>query len=117
MATGTGLPQPNTGGPVLAQAPGGVSGDALFNAASWNQIAASGEKLAGAAGDFLKVSEHKAQVGYLADQDVEIQRKQIELRNEHAYDPQKFDNAWQAYSQGKLSEAAPWAVPHIRSSL
>lgn len=117
MATGTGLPQVSGGGPVLAQAPSGASGDALFNAASWNQIAAAGDKLAGSAGDYLKVSEHKAQVGYLADQDVEIQRKQIELRNQHAYDPQAFDNAWQAYSDGKLAGAAPWAVPHIRSSL
>lgn len=117
MATGTGLPQVSSGGPVLAQGPGSVSADALFNAASWNQIAAAGEKLAGAAGDYLKVSEHKAQVGYLADQDVEIQRKQIELRNEHAYDPAKFDNAWQAYSDGKLAGAEPWAVPHIRASL
>ncbi len=117
MATGTGLPTVANGAPVLAQAPGGVSGSALFDADSWNKIAASGDQLAKAGADMLKVSEHKAQVGYLADQDVEIQRKQIELRNEHAFEPKKFDAAWQGYSDGKLGEAAPWAVPQIRAKL
>src|SRR5437763_1720265 len=114
MATGTGLPVPN-GAPVLTQAPGGVSGDALFNADSWSRIAASGAKLADSAFDVLKVSEHKAQVGYLADQDVQIQRKQIELRDQYAYDPKGFDTAWSGYRDGKLSEAAPWAVDHVRA--
>jgi hypothetical protein len=116
MATGTGLPIPSSA-PVLTQAPGGVSGDALFNADSWNKIAASGAKLADSAGDYLKVSEHKAQVGYLADQDVQIQRKQIELRDQYAYDPKGFDTAWSGYRDGKLSEAAPWAVDHVRARL
>lgn len=117
MATGTGLPTVNSGGPVLAQAPGGVSGDALFNAQSWNQIAASGEKLAKAGGDYLKVSEHKAQVGYLSDQDVEIQRKQIEYRNIHANDPAGFDASWSGYAEGKLAAVEPWAVNHVRATL
>jgi hypothetical protein len=117
MATGTGLPTVANGAPVLAQAPGGVSGSALFDAESWSKIASSGEQLAKAGADMLKVSEHKAQVGYLADQDVEIQRKQIELRNLHANDPKAFDAAWQGYAEGKLSEAAPWAVPQVRSKL
>jgi hypothetical protein len=76
-----------------------------------------GRKLAKAGGDYLKVAEHKAQVGYLADQDVEIQRKQIELRNEHANDPAKFDAAWTGYAEGKLAGAEPWAVNHIRATL
>jgi hypothetical protein len=117
MAVGTGLPTVANGAPVLAQAPGGVSGSALFDAESWSKIAASGEHLAKASGDYLKISEHKAQVGYLAEQDVEIQRKQIELRNQHANDPKAFDAAWQGVTEGKLSEAAPWAVPQIRAKL
>jgi hypothetical protein len=116
MATGTGLPTLN-GAPVLAQAPGGVSGDALFNANSWSQIAQSGEKLAKAGGDYLKVAEHKAQVGYLADQDVEIQRKQIELRNQFANDPKGFDAEWSGYAEGKLAEVQPYAVNHVRAKL
>jgi hypothetical protein len=116
MATGTGLPSLN-GAPVLAQAPGGVSGDSLFNANSWSQIAQSGERLAKAGGDYLKVAEHKAQVGYLAEQDVEIQRKQIELRNQFANDPQKFDAEWSGYSEGKLAAVQPWAVNHVRAKL
>lgn len=116
MAVGSGLPTLN-GAPVLAQAPGGVSGSALFDAESWNKIASSGKSLADMGADALKVSEHKAQVGYLADQDVEIQRKQIELRNQFANDPKGFDTEWQGYAEGKLSEAAPWAVPQIRAKL
>lgn len=117
MATGTGLPAVANGAPVLAQAAGGASGDALFNAASWNHIAASGEQLAKSAGDYLKVSEHKAQVGYLADQDVEIQRKQIEMRNQFANDPKGFDAAWNGYAEGKLGSTEPWAVNHVRAKL
>ncbi|MCK1585492.1 hypothetical protein IVB03_39550 [Bradyrhizobium sp. 168] len=116
MAIGTGLPVPkdNT---VLTQAPGGVSGAQLFDADSWSRIAAAGSKLADSATDYLKVSEHKAQVGYLADQDVEITRKQIELRDKHAFNPGGFDAEWNGYAEGKLSEAAPWAVPQIRVKL
>jgi hypothetical protein len=117
MATGTGLPTVANGAPVLAQAPGGVSGDALYNAQSWNQVAAAGEKLAKAGGDYLKVSEHKAQVGYLSDQDVEIQRKQIEYRNIHANNPAGFDAAWSGYADGKLAAVEPWAVNHVRATL
>lgn len=117
MASGTGLPGVNSGGPVLAQAPGGTSADALFNADSWNKIAAAGAQLEKSSGDYLKVTEHKAQVGYLADQDVDIQRKQIELRNEHANDPQAFDAAWTGYRDGKLAGVAPWAVDHVRATL
>jgi hypothetical protein len=119
MATGTGLAgrqqqrRPGAGAGGRA----GVSGDALFNADSWSRIAAAGESLAKAGGDYLKVAEHKAQVGYLSDQDVEIQRKQIELRNEHANDPAKFDAAWTGYAEGKLAGAEPWAVNHIRATL
>lgn len=116
MAVGTGLPVPkdNT---VLTQAPGGVSGAQLYDADSWSRIAAAGSKLADSATDYLKVSEHKAQVGYLADQDVEITRKQIELRDKHAFNPGGFDAEWNGYAEGKLSEAAPWAVPQIRVKL
>lgn len=117
MATGTGLPTPNSGGPVLAQAAGGVSGDSLFNAQSWTQIANAGEQLAKAGGDYLKVSEHKAQVGYLSDQDVAIQRKRIELQNEHADNPQAFDAAWTGYAEGVQGSVEPWAVNHVRASL
>ena len=118
MATGTGLPGGGgSGGPVLAQAAGGVSGEQLFNAQSWGQIANAGEQLAKAGGDYLKVAEHKAQVGYLADQDVAIQRKQIELRNLHANEPQAFDAEWKGYTDGKLSAVEPWAVNHVRASL
>lgn len=113
---GTGLPIPKDN-PVLAQAAGGVSGDALFNAESWNRIGSAGERLANLGADALKVSEHKAQVGYLADQDVAIQRRQIELRNEYAHDPQGFDNAWKAFSDKTQAEVQPWAVNHVRAKL
>jgi len=116
MAVGTGLPVPKES-TVVAQTPGGVSGAALFDADSWNRIAAAGQQISNSAADYLKVSEHKAQVGYLADQDVDITRKQIELRNEHAFAPDKFDAAWKGYADGKLAEAAPWAVPQIRVKL
>jgi len=116
MATGSGLPALN-GAPVLAQATGGVSGDALFNASSWGQVAQAGEQMAKAGGDYLKVAEHKAQVGYLADQDVYIQRKQIEMRNQFANDPKGFDAAWSGFAEGKLAEIEPWAVNHVRRKL
>lgn len=119
MATGTGLPEVK-GGPVLAQAPGGTNADSLFNAQSWSQIAAAGDKLGDAAFASLKVTEHQAKVGYLADQDVEITRKRIELSNQFANEPegsQKFQAAWDGYSEGKLSAADPNFVGHIRARL
>jgi len=116
MATGTGLPVPKDN-VVLTQAAGGVSGDALFNADSWNRIGAAGEKLANLGADVLKVSEHKAQVGYLAEQDVAIQRRQIELRNQFANDPQGFDNAWKTYSDETQGAVEPWAVNHVKAKL
>lgn len=116
MADGTGLPLPKAG-TVLAQPTGVLSGDAMFNAQSWQSIANSGANIAKDGADYLKVSEHQAKVGYLADQDVEIQRKQIELRDQHAENPQAFDAAWKGYTEGKLTETAPWAVGHVKIKL
>lgn len=116
MATGTGLPALN-GAPVLSQAAGGVSGDALFDAQAWGQIANAGEKLAKAGGDYLKVSEHKADVGARAGIDVSAQRKQIELRDQHANDPKGFDAAWTGYTEGVLNSVNPRHVDQTRATL
>jgi muramidase (phage lysozyme) len=116
MATGTGLPLPNDQ-PVLAQAPGGVSGSSLFSAQAWSQIAADGEKIAKMGGDQLRLNEHQAKVGYLADQEVDIATKRAELRNQFANDPTGFQAAWDGYSQGKLGEADPRFVPQLKKTL
>lgn len=116
MATGTGLPLPNDQ-PVLAQAPGGVSGSALFSAQAWSQIAADGDKIAKLGGDQLRLNEHQAKVGYLADQEVDIATKRADLRNQFANDPAGFQSAWDGYTQGKLSEADPRFVPQLKKQL
>ena len=117
MATGTGLPTISGGAPVQAEAPKGPSGDSLFNAASWDKIARAGDELQNAGLGYLKTVKHQAEVGYLADQDVSIERKKIELRDKHANDPAGFDNAWKAYSDGVQSSAEPWAVNHVKAKL
>ncbi|MCK1706120.1 hypothetical protein IVA86_33145 [Bradyrhizobium sp. 146] len=116
MATGTGLPIP-TSAPVLTQAPGVSNADALFNAESWSRIGAASSRLADSASDYLKVTTHQAHVGYLSDSDNADRRKRIELQDQFADNPQAFDQAWKGYSDGKLSEAEPWAVNHVRSTL
>ena len=116
MAVGTGLPVPkdNT---VLAQAPGVINADALYNAASWSKVGAASSQLADSAADYLKVTEHQAHVGYLSESDNTDRRKRIELQDQFADNPQAFDAAWKGYSDGKLTEAQPWAVNHVRSTL
>jgi transglycosylase-like protein with SLT domain len=113
---GTGLPIPKSGD-VLTQPISIMDADRYTSAADWGRIAAAGAKVAEAAGDVLEKYVHQNQVGYLADQDTEITRKRIELRDQHALNPEGFNAAWKGYTDGKLSEAAPWAVNHVRRSL
>lgn len=117
MATGTGLPTISGGGPVAAEAPRGPSGDSLFNAASWEKIANAGEEVRNGALGYVKLVEHQAHVGSLAERDVGIERRKIEFRDKFPNDPAGFDNAWQAYSEGVLATAEPWAVNHVKSKL
>jgi hypothetical protein len=116
MASGTGLPTVNSA-PVLTQAPGGVGGDALFSAQSWQQIAASGDRLAKDGADALSVVAHQSRVGHLSESDNVDRRKRIELQDQFSDNPAAFDLAWTAYKDGKLGEAEPWAVNHIRATL
>lgn len=115
MARGTGLPFPKDD--AVVQPTPGISAAAYSNAAAWGQIANAGNKLQSAGFDYLKHAEHQAKVGYLADSETEITRKRIELRDQHMLDPDGFDKAWVSYRDGKLSETAPWAVPHIKEKL
>lgn len=117
-ATGTGLPLQDRS-PATVQ-PGGSP--ATFNggdggASDWLRIAASSEQLATTATHALGIEVHQAQVGYLADQNVEIARKRADLRDQYQGDPDGFDAAWTGYTEGKLQQAEPWAIPHVKKLL
>lgn len=116
-ATGTGLPLQDRA-PATVQ-PGGAP--ATFNggdtSSDWLRIAASSEQVATAATRALGLEVHQAQVGYLADQDVEVQRKRAELRDKFSGDPEGFDAAWNGYTEGKLQQVDPWAQAHVKRLL
>lgn len=116
MATGTGLPVLKSGDVRTAVQPV-LDGDKFSSAADWTRIAAVGENIAKMGADELKKSEHQAQVGYLADQETDIARNRAILRDQHANNPEGFDAAWKGYSEGKLSEAQPWAINQIKKTL
>jgi hypothetical protein len=118
MATGTGLPLQEKN-PAIVQSGGAP---ATFNggdggASDWARIATMGDKLQSQAGHELGLEVHQAQVGYLADQNVEIARKRIEMRDQFASNPDGFDAAWAGYTEGKVGQAEPWALPHIKKLL
>lgn len=112
MADGLPIPKPDN---VLAQAPGILSIDA--GAHAWGQIATAGAKIAQSGFDTLQLAEHQAQVGYLAEQEVEIARKRTELRDQFSADPAGFDAAWKGYTDGKLAEVQPRSADHVKKVL
>lgn len=90
---------------------------AVSTADEWRQVARAGAQLSAIGADWLEREVHERKTGYLAGQELEIDRKRIELQNQFATDPQGFDNAWTAYTEGKISESEDWAVPHLTKSL
>jgi len=118
MARGTGLPYPTDDATVQ---PSGltpqIDSALASNAATWGQIAQAGAQLRDMGVDRMEREVHKKKVGYMAEQEVEIARKRIDLSDKYKRDPQGFDREWTAYSDGKLSEAEAWAVPHLKGRL
>lgn len=115
MATGTGLPYPKND--ALLQPLQAMDGNAISSAADWARIADAGQRIAQTG---ISMHERDAQarhVGYLADQEIEISRKRIEMRDQFDGDPAGFDKAWMSYSEGKLSQSESWAVPHVKRRL
>lgn len=112
---GSGLPIPESG--VIAQGPGVVDGDGLTSARSWASIAASGAKLANAAGNYLEQEHRQALIGRLADRDTTDRANAIELEDKFREDPAGFQNAWKAYREGVLQSIEPDLVPHARATL
>jgi hypothetical protein len=86
-------------------------------ASDWQRIAEMGNKLQTEAGQAIGLDVHKAQVGYLADQDVEIASKKTEMRDQYAGNPDAFKAAWNGYTEGKIGQAETWALPHIKKML
>lgn len=115
MARGTGLPFPRDD-EVIKPTPG-INADAYSSAAAWGQIANAGDTIKKIGLDRFEKAKHQAEVGYLAEQETEIKRKQLELHNKYVRDPAGFDKEWSAYSQGKISETEPWAVPQVQKRL
>lgn len=115
MARGTGLPFPKDD-EVIKPAPG-INADAYSSAAAWGQIANAGDTIKKIGLDRFEKAKHQAEVGYLAEQETEIKRKQLELHNQYVRDPDGFDREWSAYAQGKISQVEPWAVPHVQKRL
>lgn len=118
MATGTGLPLQEKN-PAIVQSGGAP---ATFNggdggASDWAHIAAMGDKFQSQAGHALGLEVHQAQVGALAEKDVVIGRKRIELRDQFSGNPDGFDAAWSGFTEGMIAQAEPWALPHIKKLL
>jgi hypothetical protein len=113
---GTGLPIPKSGD-VRTQPINVVDIDRYTSAADWARIAHTGEQLSQDAGAIIQRDVHAQQVGYLAEQDSDINRKRTEIRDQFALNPEGFDAAWKGYTDGKLAEAQPWAIPHLRRTL
>lgn len=113
---GTGLPIPKSGD-ARTQPIGVIDGDKLSSAQAWTQIAQAGAEIAKGGLDSIKIEEHQQQVGYYAAQDVADARKAADLRDKYRDDPDGFDREWKAYSEGSLSQAPAWAVPHRTRTL
>ncbi|MCC6315353.1 MAG: transglycosylase SLT domain-containing protein [Thermomicrobiales bacterium] len=120
---GTGLPLPKTGD-ARTQPITVIDADRYSAAKAWGDIAAAGARLASAGADIGQIAaaaekkdKHQAEVGYLADQEIEIRRMRTDLRDKHAGDPAAFDAAWKGFTDGKLAGAEPWAVTHVKRLL
>lgn len=135
MARGTGYPVGKEGGKVIQQVTSGASiarvglpqpsvrqapllaGGGASTAEEWNQVARAGAALTAIGADALDKANQQAEAGYLAAQELEIDRKRIDMQDQFNLDPVGFDNAWSAYSEGKVSEAETWALPHLKKLL
>jgi hypothetical protein len=113
---GTGLPLPKDQGAPSPVTPT-LNMDAYTSAAAWQSIARTGAQIASDANDVLRTELHQRQVGYLADQEIDIARNRTEMRDKFANDPAGFDAAWKGYTEGKITNAEPWAIPHIKRTL
>lgn len=116
---GTGLPLPQND--VLIQpTPGAEKAQAFSSAEAWGEVARAGAHLRNAGVDMIERETHEAQTGYLANQELDVDRdftNMIDAHSKDGPDPQGFDKAWTAYSDGRLSKAEPWAVNHLRKLL
>ena len=110
---GTGLPLLQSK-PVLAEAPKLVDGDQFSSAGAWGKMAAAAESVANTFADIYAKDIMRQEAGHLAGDENEIQGKRIELRDQYANDPEGFKTVWNAYTDGKIEQAPPWAVNHIK---
>jgi hypothetical protein len=119
MARGTGLPLPQSDATLQ---PGGLTDkpNAYSNADSWAQVAQAGAQLHARGVSLIERETHEAQTGYLAGAELDVDRDYLNMVDQHSKDgpdPQGFDKAWTAYTEGRLSKAEPWAVNHLRKLL
>jgi hypothetical protein len=119
MAKGTGLPLPQSDATLQ---PGGLTDkpNAYSNADSWAQVAQTGAQLHARGVSMIEREAHEAQTGYLAGAELDVDRDYLNMVDQHSKDgpdPQGFDKAWTAYTEGRLSKAEPWAVNHLRKLL
>jgi hypothetical protein len=116
MATGTGLPVLKSGD-VRTQPAQIIDSDALVSAAAWKSIAQTGAAVGKDISNLARLEVHQQQSGYLADQELEINDTRTKLRDEHANEPERFKNAWDTYTESKISGSEPWAVNQIKRHL
>src|SRR5262245_66107099 len=93
---GTGLPVPKT--EVIADPGKVIDADAYSSAKAWAGVASAGAQIADAGFGVMAQQEHQARVGYLADQENEIERQRVERRDKFQNDPAGFDADWKGYS-------------------
>ena len=61
--------------------------------------------LASSAVDWVQKERAAAEAAYLGKLNVQAERRAIDLRNEYAFDPEGFDNAWKKYSETTVAAA------------
>lgn len=111
---GTGLPE-NKSRPVLAESPGIISGDRYSSAGAWGSIARSAEQVANTAGNLYGREVLQQQASVLAQEELDAQKHANDLREKHQFDPKGFETEWQAYTEGKLSQAPTFVVKHMKN--
>jgi hypothetical protein len=116
MAIGTGLP-PLKSGDVLSQPAAVIDGDKYSSAQAWGRIAAAGAQIEAAGEGLLKQELHRKRIGYQSDAENRAEQKKTELQVTFKDDPEGFKAAWQAHTEGTLSQAPTWAAADVQRNL
>lgn len=123
MAVGTGLPGAGQGRKQIVR-PGEIVRAEGGTAALWGELARTGAELAQVGTDVVKgemalqaIQQKQQAARFIADAELSARQKQVELREQHRYDPEGFSKAWQEHTNGVLGSTEPSLVPELRVML